>query len=820
MSQKPDPLHAFRGRLLRTRLVIAAERGARAFWPLSTLALILFAALRFGGLTWLSERIGLWPLGAVVLVLLAGLTVLGLRAFHWPHRGDAIARLDRATARNVLTTLSDTPAMPTDAAQMAVWQAHRARAEQAARDVAVPAPNLQVSRHDRYALRLMAAIAAVTALIFAQGSGLADLTRTTGSAQAAGPTFEAWATPPAYTGLGTLYLTERPLQDAPIELPRGTEIALRAYGDDFTLQQSVGDTGELRPVAPGLNDARLSLQRDGQISLQRGGVELASWTFSVTGDQAPSIAFNGEVTRGRAGITEIPFTIEDDFDVAAARVVIARDVDAVQRRHGLTATPLDRPDLAVDLPLPARGGASVTDVLSRDFSPHAFAGLPVSMVLEATDGAGQVARSEVRNLTLPQRAFYDPLARSIVEQRRDLLWAPQENIRRVEQLLRAVSYQPDDLVVPEGVTDALRDSIAAINAARDGTPTLDQIDELAEQLWAIALMIEDGELADAAAELRRAQQRLSQALQDGASDAEIAELMQDLREATRDYMRQLADALADDPDAQQRAQDQGDEGMSMSQQDLQDLMDRIQELSENGQREEAQRLLDQLAEMMENMQMTLNGEGQGEGGTPQPGGGEGGTPQEGVQDTLRQQQELADRAFEELQRQFRQGGSSQGEEGLEGLADTQEALRDLLDGGEQGDGNAEAQERLDEAERNMGDARDALERGDGRQALDSQAQAMDALREAIRELDSAETGENSSDAEGESASGSDQSSANLDPFGRPTENGSSVEGTEIVPEGGSIGTARDLLDEIRRRSGDRARTAEERDYLRRLLDRF
>lgn len=810
-----DPLHAFRGRLRATRLVIAAERGARAFWPVSTLLLGGYAALRFGGVAWMAGHAGLWSVVAGFALVVVLLIAMGLRRFRWPTTGDAIARLDRGTARNLLTTLTDRPSMPTDPAQAAVWSAHMARAQAAAQGVGVPAPNLQVSRQDRYALRLVAATAAMAGVLFVQGTDPGGLGKI-GGARAAGPTFEAWATPPAYTGLPTIYLTER--EGDLLSLPTGTEIALRAYGEGFELDHSVGSDGTLRQVAPGLNDARLLLQEDGAITLSRGGAQLAKWNFSVSGDQAPTIRFDGDVTRARAGATEVPFAVADDFQVASARMIVTRDLDAVDRRHGLIPDPVTRPDLTVDLDLPSRDQGSGAEVFTRDLSTHPFAGLPVRMVLEATDGAGQTGRSEVRELVLPQRTFYDPLARAIVEQRRDLLWAPEENIRRVGQLLRAVSYQPDELNTPDGVTDALRDSIAAIDTAREGTPTLEQIDTLAQQLWDIALMIEDGRLADTAAEMRRAQQRLSQALQDGASDDEIADLMQDLREATREYMRQMAEALQNDPDARQRAQEQGDDGMEMSRQDIQDLMDRIQELSENGQREEAQRLLDQLAQMMENMQMTLNGQGQGD--EPQQGG-EGGTGQGGVQDTLRQQQELADRSFEELQRQFREGPGSEGGSGLEGLAETQEALREMLEGSDDGQGSAEAQERLDQAERNMADARDALERGDGRGALDSQAQAMDALREALRALDNEGNDEDAPPREGDPAAEADQQSASRDPLGRPTQNGQALHsGEDMVPEGGSIGSARDLLDEIRRRSGDRDRTVDERDYLRRLLDRF
>jgi uncharacterized membrane protein YccC len=64
---------------------------------------------------------------------------------------------------------------------------------------------------------------------------------------------------------------------------------------------------------------------------------------------------------------------------------------------------------------------------------------------------------------------------------------------------------------------------------------------VAEILWNAALFLEEGDLDDALERLRQAQERLSEAMRQGASDEEIAQLMQELREAMNDYMRQLAE---------------------------------------------------------------------------------------------------------------------------------------------------------------------------------------------------------------------------------------------------------------------------------------
>ena len=85
----------------------------------------------------------------------------------------------------------------------------------------------------------------------------------------------------------------------------------------------------------------------------------------------------------------------------------------------------------------------------------------------------------------------------------------------------------------------------------------------------------------------------------------------------------------------------------MTQDDIQRMMDRIQELMEQGRMAEAQEALEQLRQMMENMQVT-----QGQG---QQGQSPGEQAMEGLAETLREQQGLSDQAFRDLQEQFNPG---------------------------------------------------------------------------------------------------------------------------------------------------------------------
>ena len=138
-------------------------------------------------------------------------------------------------------------------------------------------------------------------------------------------------------------------------------------------------------------------------------------------------------------------------------------------------------------------------------------------------------------------------------------------------------------------------------------------DEIAEAMWDLALILEEGDIGDALERMRAAQERLSEAMRNGASEEEIQRLMDELRQATNDYMRQkMQQAQRENRERQQNGEQMDPENsMQMTQQDLQDMMDRIQELMEQGRMAEAQEALEQFQQMMENMRVT---EGQGPAG--------------------------------------------------------------------------------------------------------------------------------------------------------------------------------------------------------------
>jgi len=576
----------------------------------------------------------------------------------------------------------------------------------------------------------------------------------------------------------------------------------------------------------GVQVIRLEAIRSGHLAVSGPGGRV--FEITVMPDAPPTVAPLGTATRRADGKFSQPFQSSDDYAVVSGQAVLALDLGAVDRRFGLAPEPEPRTVLEYDLPLPiATSRADFSEVLVEDAARHPWANLPVEMVLRVQDGREQQGESPPITLELPGRRFFDPLAAALIEMRRDLLWSRQ-NAPRVSQVLKALSHRPAGFVRNDRVYLMLRVAIGQIDAALANGPLADELrDELADAFWDMAILLEDGGLEDALAAMKQAQERLSEAIRNGATADEIASLMEDLKAATENYIRQLAERGEQADPSEQFAQEQQNQQISADQ--IQQLMDEIQRLMEDGQMAAAQALLDQLARLLENLRV-VQGQG-GEGDTP------GGEALRELSETLRGQQGLADQVFRELQEEFGQGSGAQPSEESDedtggpsdSLAEQQRDLRDRL-GRQQGlmpetgsPDSDDARQALEDAARAMEQAEQALRDGDNGTALDRQADAIEAMREGLRSLRDALADAQARDSDDRFGQDPNQpaTGAQRDPLGRNIGEGGRIGTDDTLLQGDDVyRRARDLLDEIRRRTGDRLRPDEELDYLRRLLDQF
>jgi hypothetical protein len=250
------------------------------------------------------------------------------------------------------------------------------------------------------------------------------------------------------------------------------------------------------------------------------------------------------------------------------------------------------------------------------------------------------------------------------------------------------------------------------------------------------------------------------------------------------------------------------------------MLDQAEQMARSGAKDAARQALAQLQDMLEALKA---------GRVARPGNSPGEQAMRRMQDLARQQQQLLDRAYRQGQ-QGQQGQSgSQGQRAQSGqghepgagnqagdLAAAQEALRQQLNQLRRQLGQSgTAGQSLERADRAMKGAVDALNRGNNSDATGRQGDALDQLHEAARAL--AEEMRDQGDEEGEGP----PQMGRTDPFGRsPPGQGGMDRGDVQIPEQSEMQKSREILDELRRRAGERARPVEERNYIDRLLQRF
>jgi hypothetical protein len=260
--------------------------------------------------------------------------------------------------------------------------------------------------------------------------------------------------------------------------------------------------------------------------------------------------------------------------------------------------------------------------------------------------------------------------------------------------------------------------------------------------------------------------------------------------------------------------------MAMERQDLQRMLEQARDLMRAGARGAAQDLLNQLRNMLENMRA---------GVMEQPSGQQtqANRMMRELGDLAQRQQQLMDQTFRQAQQgRAQQGGKQQGNQpGQDGAesragAQAQEAIRRGLEEFMKRYGNMGGQmpEPFGQAEQAMRGAADALEGNQPGAAVDRQAQALEALRQGAREM--ARRLSDRMNAGREGMPNPRALGRGRDGIGKPI--GQTGAGTEDVdiPDENELRRAREILEELRRRSGDRNRPPVEREYIDRLLPRY
>jgi uncharacterized protein (TIGR02302 family) len=806
-------------------------------------------------------------IGVGVLFAIAFIAALfPLRRFHMPNRAEAEHRLEENSRlpHQAIRVQGEVP-VSKDPYSIALWHSHQARMAKKINVIDAGFPAADIARHDPWALRAAVILALIVAWSFSfsnYGGRLGDLfTFAKPVVPKSDIRIDAWVTPPAYTGVAPLYLSSNVEKNnaAALKVPVNSELTVRISGKDAAgtvrFAPTEGEAVDLKAEVPEKTDAarktaakpdatesrtyKLKLTKDGTIS---AGPK--DYAFTLIPDKTPEISFVREPGRALNGALELAFQVKDDYGVTEARAeILPAEADA-------KATPLfDPPKFPLDLP--GSDGRQAKATVSRDLTEHPLSGKKVRLTLIAKDAGGLEGRSETKEIVLPARFFSERLAGSVAEQRQVFALDTQK-IRRTLELNEASTFRADETIPTLShflLVQSARNRLILAHGK-------EQLTDTAKYFWDIARYIEDGNLSTAEKRLRDAQEKLSEALKNKASDQEIAKLMQELREAMKQYMAELSKRMQNQDMSRMSQQAQ----RMMRSQDFENMLNQLENLSRSGNREEAQRLLNEMQRMLNNLQTARPRQQPGQENNPVREqldrlGKLMQDQQKLMEDTHRMEQALRDRlqrgdpeeqeeqtpddeqSQQDQQQQDQQSQQDQPQqkdmtaeelrEALKNLRAQQDKLQKELKELQKGLGELgmKAPKGFGEAEKEMGESSDALGKSQGQRSADAQGRALQALRDGasdmMQQLQQMMSQQGNQDGQdmGMPLPGSAMNQQGRDPLGRKSgQLGSEWDDSVKVPDQIDVQRAREILEEIRRRLGDGPASLIEREYLERLLD--
>ena len=883
-----DPLKAAPRLLARkvrlAQAMIGFERVWRAMlWPFTVAGsfLLLTLAEVWSLLPALTHNAGLI---GFAIALVASLVTLA--RVPWPSREEGLRRLEQVSGvkHRPATSFEDEIDENASPEQRVLWAMHRQRLANMFGRLTAGWPHPRLARVDPYALR-----AALLLLLAIGFTAAGDSTwQRIENAFAIGPQdlasrfrIDAWVTPPLYTAKPPIVLAdgsgaqsirqittpEKSLLLVRVNGPSVSRPALRIKGEAGSLNRSVEPSSSEDAFA----EYKLTIDRPMSVVVGTTGLAFATWNFTVIEDAVPVIELTQEPSRTSRGAIRFAYRVKDDYGVASAQARFA--LPGVQVKPAGKSSPdmpgkqaklktqdesealkaFKPPVIALKLP---RANAKLAEARTyKDLTSHPWAGLKVVMTLVARDQGGQEGNSQPYELVLPSRKFTKPLAKAIIEQRKSLVRKPGER-QPVMRALNALTLAPEHFFEDKVLYLGLRSAYWRLRNNR----TVEGLKSVVTQLWDLALRIEDGDLPQAEADLKTAQEELRKALEEGASEAEIARLMDKLRAALGRFLQAMAEKARQNGNLAQMPEGLG-QLQTLSTKDLEEMLRNIENLARTGSRDMAQRLLDQLSGMMQRLQMgQVNPNSQSQQMMNMV---------QGLSEVIQRQQKLLDETFKEQRksqsreerenerearrnrqrRAERDGGlgrrnGRRGEQGRRGegqqgkgrfgegqnkgmgkgsgdkrygaLSNRQGAIRDRLDGllEQLRTLGTRPPDQLEDAGRAMNEAEKALGEENLGRATQQQTLALDRLRQGTQSV-AEQVLQTLATRFGQGGQ------RNRDPFGRPERTQGPDLGTSVqVPDEIDIQRAREILDELRKRLGEPSRPMLELDYLERLIQQF
>lgn len=747
--------------------------------------------------------------------------------FRWPGAHDILRRVeqDGGVPHRPLSALTDKPVNAATSGAFVLWEAQRRKLASLIGRLAFPRTRPFLAHKDPYALRLGLLLAFLSGLFIAGPQsgerlreGIFPFHTTASTEKKGGPTL--WITPPAYTGAKQI-VPDDAQGPADLSIPEGShlKILLNDAGPLAFGKPALYVDNTAYPLIPAGSDAytlEMEVPPGEKLSLNTGNLNHPSWRYHLIPDKPPTIKIKAEPELPGQGQIQFPLEMQDDYGVKELQI----DVDlAMSVAGGTLGTPFSEMRSVMSPP-----GKAFLMAPLYDLSAHPWAGLPVLITFTARDHKGQESRTSPLAITLPERVFSNPLARLLINVRKKMARFPlgpyDENVMTLEKVLTL----PETFRYDRRVQMPLR---AASSRMIYNAPSNHIALGVMDLLWRAALRLEDGGLTLAAQDLRSAQAALEKALKNpDTSPEEIAKLMENLRNAMGEYMQAMAQEMQKRMAEGQMPPSLPQEVLEamMGQDDLAVMLDKMEADLMSGDRNAAQEALSQLQRLLDMANPSMN--------TAMPEDMQ--AMMEGInriKDIIDRQETLLGKTKEQADilsmldemgvpdtpvghRPFMKSEESRKEQN-----DLRDMLRILTQ--EAQAKMAKIPEGFGLAEQVMGESAKELGKGQPDASIPLQQEAIEHLQSARQQL-AQEMAQRMKQMTGLTLGGG---AMQLDPLGRPYGGGQGQNGlssgSEVkVPGEAEAKKIQEIVNELRRRAGERERPPEELEYYRRLLKRF
>ncbi len=778
-----------------------------------------------------------WLHATVVVTFLLAFAIalgFGFSKNRRPTRHDVMRRIERDSGivHRPYDVLDDKAAGTRDSP---LWRSHRDRSIATLRKLRIRWLRIPANAQQTHGWRSLAALILVIAVClgsdkFADRLDAALSPGVFGLVPARSIGFEAWINPPDYTGLPPVVVSrDGTASDDAIEVPVGSTIEAHVTGGNARPHIAVnGKRQKFQAIERRNYQVALPLTSGTEISVTQGWRTIGTWHLSLLDTAAPVVEWVKPPAAADHAQIKLDYTAADQYGLAQLTGTI-RLADEVRSTMLPKGSALDTPqagEFTIKLSDVSGHPKSVKSSTLEDWTANPWAGFPVSVTLSATGVSGKSASAKPQPLVLPERKFNDPVARAIIAERKKLTLDPLQQRITVATKLAELAGHPE--LYHDDVTVFLVLRTAASRLWKDDR--FAELRDIQSMLWQAATRLEDGANGEAAKQVADAAKALRQALNNGAPQSQIDKLTQDLKGAMNQYMDNLQ------KDLQQRMA-RGEQvpmmppgmGQTLDRKDLDNMVDRMKDLSQNGNRDAANEALSQFESMMRNLRMA-------ERMPPNSKAAQAWNAMRQLHDLADKQQQLNDKTYRRSQ------GDNTGSDEMQSLnngrssdptrrhqneadnngAEQQQSLKEALQGLTQQFGKMGAQVPggLKESQDQMGTAAGKLHKNDFGGAIPSQQQALEKLREGMQSLTDQMNKQGSGlalgsdDGKGESES----EGPGKDPFGRTDGMGRATDDAQVkVPDEGEQQRSREILEELRKRDGERARPREEHDYIERLL---